>query len=248
MDARKRLSSAVWMALLLALVLVLAACGGAQRSLSQLEQPLDGGDTSAGEGQASEGEGSSESAEGDESSEEEMGNVALSCPKGPVPVKLAIAHQYNYSPNRMTEKYSVNATTDPNAWCMITLAGSRVTAEPCSFSYHYEGFTTDGTTVCQIAGDGTAGLEITGRCEKGRLILQLSEYADDRGLTGKLNCPGVATIEYGTAYPPTLTEAIFVISSEGSTVTDFADRDVTSQFSYNKTWTLIVPPDVVGGP
>ena len=28
---------------------------------------------------------------------------------------------------------------------------------------------------------------------------------------------------------------------------DFAERDVSGQFSYKKTWTLIVPPDVVSG-
>jgi len=148
----------------------------------------------------------------------------------------------------MTDKYSVNATTDPNAWCMITIAGSKVTAEPCNFSYHYEGFIIDERkVVCQIAGDGKAALEIEGRCQAGVVTLTLSEHGEDEGLTGKLSCPGVATIEYGTAYPQSRTEARFPISSDGSTVTDFAERDVSGQFSYKKTWTLIVPPDVVSG-
>jgi len=217
-----------------------------------VQQQLEGGGgSSGGEGNSlgSEGEEVGEGTEGDEGSRNGIGNVPLACPKGPVPVKLAIAHEYNYSPNRQTDVYLVNATTDPNAWCMITIAGSKVSAEPCKFSYHYEGFVHgDGQDVCQIAGDGKAALESKGRCQGGIVTLTLSEHGNDAGLTGKLSCPGVATIEYGTAYPQSRTEAQFPISSDGTTVTDFAERDVSGQFSYNKTWTLTVPPDVISGP
>jgi hypothetical protein len=58
----------------------------------------------------------------------------------------------------------VNATTSQGSWCLVTIAGSNVTAEPCSFSYHFEGFLTGEELVCPIAGDGRAALEITGEC------------------------------------------------------------------------------------
>jgi hypothetical protein len=88
----------------------------------------------------------------------------IAFPKGPVPVKLEVAHNFNYSPNRETDVYSVNATTRPGSWCLLTIAGSKVTAEPCSFSYHCEDFLTGEVRVCPIAGDGRAALEITGAC------------------------------------------------------------------------------------
>jgi len=235
MNAGWILRLGVGLVLLGVLAVATVGCGGGERSLTQMEQPLEGDDVDGDE-------------DGAESPGGDPGVVSLICPEEAVPLKLAIAHEYNYSPNRQTDVYSVNATTDPNAWCMITVRGSQVTADPCNFSYHYEGFTTDGSTVCQIAGDGKAGLEITGQCKDGLLDLQLSEYADDSGLTGKLNCPGVAAIEYGTAYPRSLTEARFGLSSGGDTVTEFTERDVTGQFSFKKTWTLYVPPDVTRAP
>jgi hypothetical protein len=253
MNARWALRLGVGVVLLCALAIANAGCaGGGERSLGQVQQQLEGGGgLSGGEGdsQGAEGEEAGDGTEGDEASGNDIGIVSLACPTGPVPVKLAIAHEYNYSPNRQTDVYSVNASTDPNAWCMITIAGSKVSAEPCNFSYHYEGFVHgDGNDVCQIAGDGKAALEIEGRCQGGIVTLTLSEHGDDDGLTGKLSCPGVATIEYGIPYPQSRTEARFPISSDGTTVTDSAERDVSGQFSYKKTWTLIVPPDVISGP
>ena len=91
--------------------------------------------------------------------------------------------------------YSVSATTNPGSWCLLTIAGSKVTAEPCNFSYHYEGFLTGEGLVCQIAGDGRAALEITGQCKDGRVKLTLSEYADDEGPSGKMNCPGAPAVD-----------------------------------------------------
>lgn len=226
MDARRSAKSGLWMALLLILALAVAACAGGERSLSQVEQQLEGG--------------------GEETGNDDFGMVALTCPKEPVPVKLAIAHSFNFSPNRETDVYSVNGTTDPNAWCMITVAGSKVTAEPCNFSYHYDGFIKGEDAMCQITGNATAALEITGRCEDGRVFLELSEYANDEGLTGKMNCPGAPAVDFGTAYPLSLTEASFSIASLGDTVTASADPDQTGQFSYSKSWTLIFTPDVFG--
>lgn len=127
-------------------------------------------------------------------------------------------------------------------------AGAKFTSEAYSFSYRSQGFMTDGSTVCRIDADGKAGREITGRSKAGLLDLQLSEYADDSGLTGKLNCPGDAAIEGGTAYPHSRAVARFHISSDSTTVTDFTERDVSGQFSHRKTRTLIVPPEVVSGP
>ena len=112
-----------------------------------------------------------------------------------------MAHNFNYSPNRETDVYSVNATTRPGPWCLLTIAGSKVTAEPCSFSYHCEGFLTGEELVCPTAGDGRAALEITGACQDGRVNVTLSEYAADEGLSGKMNCPGVPAVDYGLAYP-----------------------------------------------
>ncbi|GEM_PF-1813596 len=253
MDTRRLCRYAMGIALLLVMAVTVAACAGGERSLSQLEQPLDGGgDPSAGEDQASEGEGSEEGAgeeggdQGEGSIDDDMGPVVLTCPKGPVPAKLEIAHNFNYSPNRETDVYSVNATTNPGAWCMLTLAGSKVTAEPCNFTYHYEGFVTSEEVVCQIVGDGRAGLEITGQCMDGRVKLTLSEYADDEGLSGTLSCPGAPPVAFGTAYPLSQTIATFAIAQGGATVTEWDDPDDTGQFAYFKSWKLVFPPDVVG--
>jgi len=79
---------------------------------------------------------------------EDIGLVQLTCPKGPVPVKLEIARTFNTSPNREPDVYSVNATLNPGCWCMLTIAGSKVTAEPCNFTYHSEGFLTGEEFVC----------------------------------------------------------------------------------------------------
>jgi hypothetical protein len=163
-----------------------------------------------------------------------------------VPVKLALAHSFNFSPNRMTDEYSVNGTTDPNAWCMLTIAGSKVTAEPCNFTYQYDGFIKGEGAICQITGDGRAGLEITGRCKDGRVFLTLAEYADDEGLSGTMSCPEAPPVDFGTAYPLSRTETEFAIMQGGDTVAASANPDETGQFSYNKSWTLIFTPDVVG--
>ena len=237
MNAGWILRLGVGLVLLGVLAVATVGCGGGERSLTQMEQPLEGDDVDGDE-------------DGAESPGGDPGVVSLICPEEAVPLKLAIAHEYNYSPNRQTDVYSANSTTDPNAWCMITIAGPKVTAEPCNFSHHYEGFIRgDGNTVCQIAGDGKAALEIEGRCQAGVVTLTLGEHGEDEGLrTGKLSCPGVATIKYGIPYPQSRTVAHFRISSDGTTVTDFAERDVSGQFSYKKTWTLIVPPDVISGP
>jgi len=252
MDARRLIKSGTWLALFLVLVLCMAACTGAQRALNQVEQQLQGGgDTSDGEGQASEGDGGGEGAQGEdatggeEPSGDDIGFVNLNCPEGPVPVKLEIGHNFNYSPNRETDVYSVNATTNSGAWCMLTIAGSKVTAEPCNFTYHYEGFVVAEEVVCQIVGDGRAGLEITGQCKDGRVKLTLSEYADDEGLSGTLSCPGAPPVEYGTAYPLSQTIATFAIALGGYTITEWDDPDDTGQFAYFKSWKLIFPPDVV---
>ena len=162
---------------------------------------------------------------------------------------MAIAHKYNYSPNRQTDVYSVNASTDANAWCMITIIGSKITADSRNYSHHYEGFVHgDGKNVRQIAGDGNAALELEGRCQAGIVAMTLAEHGDGEGLTGKLGCPGVATIGYGIPCPQSRTEARFPITSDGTTGTDFAKRDVSGRFSDNKTWTLVVPPDVISMP
>jgi hypothetical protein len=237
MDARRFAKHGLWMTLLLVMALAGAACAGGQRSLNQVEQSLEGGgDTSGSDG----------SAEGQEASGGDTGIVNLTCPEGPVPVKLAIAHEFNFSPNRMTDEYSVNGTTDPNAWCMLTIVGSKVTAEPCNFSYQYNGFIKGEGAMCQITGDGRAGLEITGRCKDGRVYLTLSEYADDEGLTGTMSCPEAPPVDFGTAYPLSQTQVEFGIALGGDTVTASADPDETGQFSYHKSWTLIFPQDVVG--
>lgn len=172
--------------------------------------------------------------------------MLIASPKGPVPVKLEVAHNFNDSPNRETDVYSVNATTNPGSWCLLTIAGSKVTAEPCNFSYHYEGFLTGEGLVCQIAGDGRAALEITGQCKDGRVNLTLSEYADDEGLSGKMNCPGAPAVDYGLAYPLSQTLATFAIQQGGHTVTEWDDPDDTGQFAYFKSWKLVFTPDVVG--
>lgn len=258
MNARNRYSAALAIPLLLALALSLAACAGNQPSADQAGQSSQGGgEASGGNGQASGGEGSEagageegggeeEAGEGEETGGDDFGLVALACPKEPVPVKLAIAHTFNWSPNRETNMISIDGTTEPNAWCMLTIAGSKVTAEPCNFSYHYEGFLTDGEAMCQLAGDATAALEITGRCKDGRVSLELSEYANDDGLTGKLYCPEAPPVDWGCAYPPSRTQTEFAIAQGGDTVTASRDPDETHSFSYDKSWTLIFTPDVFG--
>jgi hypothetical protein len=238
--------------MLIVLALTVAACASGQRTLTQVDQQLEGGDTSAGENQASDGEGSDQGAEGEDGGEgegsggEDFGLVQLTCPKGPVPVKLEVAHNFNYSPNRETEVYSVNATTKPGSWCLLTIAGSNVTAEPCNFSYHYEGFLRGEELVCQIAGDGRAALEVTGQCKNGQVKLTLSEHSDDEGFSGKMNCPGAPAVDYALAYPLSQTIATFAIQQGGYTVTEREDPDHTGQFSYFKSWKLVFTPDVVG--
>ena len=121
---------------------------------------------------------------------------------------MAIAHKYNYSPNRQTDVYSVNASTDANAWCMITIIGSKITADSRNYSHPYEGF---------VHGDGNAALELEGWCQAGIVTMTLAEHGDDEGLTGKLDFPGVATIGYGIPCPQSRTEARFPVSSDGTT-------------------------------
>jgi hypothetical protein len=91
-----------------------------------------------------------------------------------------------------------------------------------------------------VGGEGSSAGEGDGQGAEG-------EEADE-GLTGKLDFPGVAILGYGIPYPQSRTEARFPIPSDGTTVTDFAKRDVSGQFSDNKSWTLIVPPDVLRRP
>jgi len=236
MEAQEFAKRAIHFASLLALALTLAACAGPQRSLDQVEQQLEDSDGSEG----------GEEAGDEEATNGEIVPVAIACPEGPVPVKLAIAHSFNYSPNRMTEEYSVNGTTDPNAWCLLTIAGSKVTAEPCNFTYHYDGIIKGEGAMCQITGDGRAALDITGRCKDGRVFLALAEHSDDEGLGGKMKCPQAPPVDFGTAYPLSRTEAVFAIAQGGYTVNASADPDETGQFSYDKSWTLLFTPDVVG--
>jgi hypothetical protein len=78
------------------------------------------------------------------------------------------------------------------------------------------------------------------------VFLTLAEYADDEGLSGTMSCPEAPPVDFGTAYPLSRTETEFAIMQGGDTVAASANPDETGQFSYNKSWTLIFTPDVVG--
>jgi hypothetical protein len=68
-------------------------------------------------------------------------------PEGTCP-RQARERTFNTSPNRETDVYSVNATPDPGSGCMPTIAGTKVTAEPFNFTYHFEGVLTGEEFVC----------------------------------------------------------------------------------------------------
>ena len=183
-----------------------------------------------------------EGAEGPDDAGFDPGLVSLTCPTEREQFKLTISHTFNFSPNRQTDIYSVTAYTAPNSWCLVEVQGSQVFADPCNFTYTYEGFVTSEDVRCEMSGSGTASVDISGTCADGRVTLTIAEYSGNEGLGGTMSCPSVPTAPYGMDVPLTNETFTFAIATSGETFTASADPDTLGHFGYVKSWTLTLVP------
>jgi hypothetical protein len=230
---------------LLLILILLTACSTAPQShMSETEGGVAEGGGGIDQGTGSEGEGSDTGVESGE-----PGTIAINCPQETTYFKLELGHSFSFSPGGNKELMQVTGSTTGDAWCLVSVEGNRVNAEPCIVGYEYSGFLQTDAGQCDITGTSTALVEIEGECalvdpdatgDKGvaEITLAITETQDpDAGLGGAMNCPE-ASQPYMGFYPPTFSVMTFLIDDNGSTDTDADDSDISGQFSYQKSWTL----------
>jgi len=220
---------------ILILLLTLGACSTGEESTGDAQD--DSNLTS--QGQALEGDNGSESDGG------EPEPVALACPTEEVVYKLQFNHNWEFKPAGQGELMTVTGHTTPDAWCLVYSKGTTIEAEPCLIGYQYSGFIQGSDGKCSIEGASTALIEFEGQCmqpsasggDVAELYLTIIETQDpDADLSGALNCKNYSGPYLGF-YPPSHSTMNFAITKGGSTQTD--NIDLTGQFTFNKTWTLI---------
>lgn len=211
----------------------LAACAANQTAEEELGANL----TSQNQALSGDDGAGSESADG-------LGPVAIACPEDQV-YKLQFNHSWEFKPAGQGELMTVTGHTTPDAWCLISSRGTSVKAEPCLIGYQYSGFIQTSDGRCSLEGASTALIEFEGECMQppargdgvAEIYLTIMEGQDpDADLNGALNCKNYSGLYLGF-YPPTHSTMNFAITSGGSTQTD--NIDLTGQFEFNKSWTLI---------
>lgn len=185
-----------------------------------------------------------------EPASDDPGPIALNCPQETTYFKLQPSHSFSFSPGGDKELMQVSGSTTGEAWCLIAVTGNRIEAEPCIIGYQYSGWLQTDAGQCDISGTSTALVEIEGECaltdpdasgDEGvaEVTLAITETQDpDASLDGAMNCPGVSQ-PYMGFYPPTFSVMTFMIDDKGSSDSDVNDSDISGQFSYQKSWTLI---------
>jgi hypothetical protein len=173
-----------------------------------------------------------------------MGVIGTECPKDTVEYKLEINHTFNFSPGRLTEKMKIDGQTSSDAWCLVTVKGTKLQAEDCIVDYNFKGyFIGDDGTRCDISGASTALISFSGECLKGKsdianIYLEITETGDPAtDAVGTLNCPGYNPFAFGGFYPPSYFIANFPVGSGAYSDSD-PGPDLTGQFEYTKKYTL----------
>ena len=222
--------------LTLGIILLGSACTALQSEIEEGGNNLTSQEQALGSGEGSEPLG------GDDG-----GLIYPNCPKGPLPYKLELSHTFDFSPNRETEKMQVKGHTTQDAWCVLTVEGTKVHADDCVVGFDYHGFVQGSDGKCDISGSSTALISIEGECmpaaegQEGPLAeiyLAITEIGDpDADLSGALNCPGHSSAFIGF-YPPSFSVMSFPISDSPYSDSD-PGPDRTGQFEYTKTYTLI---------
>lgn len=161
-----------------------------------------------------------------------IGNVGLVCPRELTRFVLVPDHTWTWSPGGQVGAGLVQGSTTGGS-CDILVSGDVASGEDCLISYSNSG--TVGN--CQLNGQSTALLSFEGTCTSGKIVLTITEIQNPEAeLGGILVCP-VISEPYPTFYPPSITNASFLINSEGSTAAE-AKSDPAG-FTYSKKWTLM---------
>jgi len=171
---------------------------------------------------------------------EEIPPVWVHCPADPIEVTMFVHHTWNFSPNRETDKMSVDGRTGELASCTITVHGSQVEMADCQIPITNNGYIKTDDGMCDITASGFALISLEeGVCEDGVILLTLTESLDpDAGYDGAMNCPDISQ-PYIPFYPPSLTTREFPIQVGGMSASESMDPDLSNQFRYSKEWTLI---------
>lgn len=198
---------------------------GGQDNLSSQEQSLESVDSSDGTGS------------------DDPPVLKDQCPQDIV-YKLQLNHQFDYSPNRQTDLMQVTGRTSENAWCLVTIAGAKVSADDCIVDYDFDGFMQTDEGKCSITGSSTALISIKGEClpsqhgEPPTIFLEITETADPDGVAGgNIDCPGYSGPYLGF-YAPSYYIADFPVSDD-PTADSTIGPDPGGQFEYLKQYTLI---------
>ncbi len=162
------------------------------------------------------------------------------CPADPIEVTMFVHHTWNFSPNRETEKMSVDGRTGELASCAMTIHGSQVEMADCIIPITNTGFMKSDDGMCDITASGFALISLEeGVCQDGVIVLTLTETMDPgAGYDGAMNCPDISQ-PYIPFYPPSLTTREYAIQVGGMSATESMNPDLSNQFRYTKEWTLI---------
>ena len=172
--------------------------------------------------------------EPDDGSGDDISLVAIACPTEPTDFLLTLVHDWTFSPAGQTQVMQVTGTTSSGASCMVTVHREHVQAPDCLIPYSITGNMAAGQ--CDISGESTALISMTGSCADGVITLTITEVQNaDAGLGGALNCPYVSEA-YVTFYPPSITTRSFIIQDLGETQSE--DGGDMAGFDYHKHWTL----------
>ncbi len=172
--------------------------------------------------------------EPDSGDDDEPEPVAIACPAEPVEFLLTLVHSWTFSPAGQTQVMQITGNTTSGASCFMTVNRENVQAEDCLIPYSITGNMAAGQ--CEVDGESTALITITGSCADGVITLTITETQNpDAGLGGALNCPGYSG-QYVTFYPPSMTTRSFIITSAGEVQTE--DGGDMAGFQYQKSWTL----------
>ncbi len=233
----------ILLSIILILSLLLSGCGviqtAGESSSSDGNDVFDEIDLS---GDSSDDNGSDEESE---SSAEDVPVVSLLegiCPKkgNDMTGFVMIIHSWDFSPNRDLEMMKVVGQTPEATMCPITVNGSKVSAKTCLVPFTSTGFIKTDDGMCDIQASGTAAIDFEdGFCEDGVVTITITEALDaDAGYSGAMNCPNTSQ-PYIPFYPPSIKTASFEIKSDGFTISESMDPDITNQFKYDKKWHLL---------
>ena len=158
--------------------------------------------------------------------------------------RIRSTHTFNWSPGRATDQILVNGNTMMGAVCFVGTGTTEENPQQCRLPYSNSGHIQTDAGKCDVSGRSQALLEVIASCNKGKYLLDITEYQDpDAGIGGKMDCPQIPfTQPHATYYPGTISRVTFPTSQQSYTANE-PGPDVSGSFEYAKSWEITAIKD-----